>query len=1318
MRNLWRIGLVAAVVAMASQLGARTLDGKGWSWNWMPLFNDTSEFTIVSDGGVTMHNTVYGKTRELLTNCDVGGVSPSLEGLWGDVKWKLDTPKSLPRVFTAEGTLAAGFALREEASFDRNSFTFTYRFEALKDNLPAPWIGGYIGRSNVPVSCLNFLADGSSGAYKGRLMEIIEKPFAVDGWLEVWPLAGERFLRYEPGAGNVLELADAKTKDAPVYNISFYKVMAPGKTVMNKGEKLELKLKISFLSMSAVPFGKPSHVPALATVDKDWDEALPPAKLPESPFAINPVGRPAPVYSMGERPELTIATDIAEFKVEVVDAYSAAPVATDTLKGKTARFTFEPPRPSVYLVKVSGGGKSATPYEVAVAGKLSQPEATWDEMEAAMGKRLVDAIDLGDATDTHPRYSHAGKGSMVTKPFGSYWESAPMVNRGASSFLSVQFKTDKPGAPHMVEIDYPDDAERNMGFTVGEIQAPAKALVRPLAVRSGGGVVTGAPGNRMLTWRTVYFPVLKEGYVQATSNTPGWASALAKVRVYELSGGLPALKVAGKGREVMQHWERLNLMASTFNDDLTPGLFNGDRSRAEFNPNNFYRVYFRAAENLARYLRFRGDSGLQAGLYMYSAWNLFPGEDGAWNKNDAWELLGRVFAANGLNLYLSTEFIYSPRLIALHKFTDSEVAQGAPTKMPVSWEGKQDALCWAGRFVNPLTPEYQAELGRHLGKIAARYKNTPGIKGVDNVMFIPCFNPIYGDKALGKNMYLNYSYDDFTIRKFERRLGRPLPVASQGPGRFKERYDWIVANVREEWIDFLNAEFLDVNRQLGQMVKAAAPHWDYIATCTTFGDVFNAGMAGGGDIRDLLRQKGYAPGVYANDPWAKVCLTLPMSDDAKPRAQEGPNAARLNYVLEHLADPALYRWMAAGPGAVCCSGQTFYESYKKGIDDKWFFNCRDTAEYTEPSGQAAMRDFARLMAYGDPGKMLYVWVDVFPFMGNELVYQRTLAAIRALPDVAFDFAKPPVRGAAALRRGPDGYFYVVNPALNAKKLTLSVGAEQVVDLSTGKTLACPDGKLVVELPPCGILACRGGDGKAEIVAEEDALGNALVERRQELERLVATAEKLDLDATAAKELLSQSGAAAAVCELMRNSPAVGALRKQVELADKGGWAWMLLGPMPSSERSGFDNALVDETAPPDFGAKLKGLYGKNVSWRKAITAPGGIDFFDYYPDWAERSVSYCAIGLVSETAQDVVLGIGSDDGVKLWLNGKLVHQNRAVRGATRGEDKAPAHLKQGLNVLLFKIDNVVGGYQLLFDVLDQNDGSVRFVGLDKASKKQ
>ncbi len=68
-------------------------------------------------------------------------------------------------------------------------------------------------------------------------------------------------------------------------------------------------------------------------------------------------------------------------------------------------------------------------------------------------------------------------------------------------------------------------------------------------------------------------------------------------------------------------------------------------------------------------------------------------------------------------------------------------------------------------------------------------------------------------------------------------------------------------------------------------------------------------------------------------------------------------------------------------------------------------------------------------------------------------------------------------------------------------------------------------------------------------------------------------------------------------------------------------------------------------------------------------------------------VVYGAVTLESPREQSTIMFVGSDDGVKVWLNGELVHYNPVNREAGDYQDSFPVTLKEGTNVLLVAIDN-------------------------------
>ena len=63
----------------------------------------------------------------------------------------------------------------------------------------------------------------------------------------------------------------------------------------------------------------------------------------------------------------------------------------------------------------------------------------------------------------------------------------------------------------------------------------------------------------------------------------------------------------------------------------------------------------------------------------------------------------------------------------------------------------------------------------------------------------------------------------------------------------------------------------------------------------------------------------------------------------------------------------------------------------------------------------------------------------------------------------------------------------------------------------------------------------------------------------------------------------------------------------------------------------------------------------------------------------------------SPKAQDALIYVGTDDGVKVFINGKFVHGVNAGRGVTE-EDRVEIKLNEGWNDVLIKDNNWTGGY--------------------------
>jgi hypothetical protein len=111
---------------------------------------------------------------------------------------------------------------------------------------------------------------------------------------------------------------------------------------------------------------------------------------------------------------------------------------------------------------------------------------------------------------------------------------------------------------------------------------------------------------------------------------------------------------------------------------------------------------------------------------------------------------------------------------------------------------------------------------------------------------------------------------------------------------------------------------------------------------------------------------------------------------------------------------------------------------------------------------------------------------------------------------------------------------------------------------------------------------------------------------------------------------------------------------------------------------------------PVAGQKQE-IDGEKFTWRKITPTNGLVDFLG---NASVGSLDYCVgyawteIEVPEET--DAWLGIGSDDGLKVWLNGEFVNDKWIARTSRLDDDVVPLRLRKGKNQFLIKIQNVKG----------------------------
>ncbi len=169
-----------------------------------------------------------------------------------------------------------------------------------------------------------------------------------------------------------------------------------------------------------------------------------------------------------------------------------------------------------------------------------------------------------------------------------------------------------------------------------------------------------------------------------------------------------------------------------------------------------------------------------------------------------------------------------------------------------------------------------------------------------------------------------------------------------------------------------------------------------------------------------------------------------------------------------------------------------------------------------------------------------------------------------------------------------------------------------------------------------------------------------------------------LESAAVREAMARVGAAAGVEAAV--AQAAGEVARQAEAVADRLMAWRIAGPYLQAGKGYaalFDVVFEPETAEP-----------AQIAWQAPERAlnpahPGLVDLLGALG--GEQRVAYAQTWVHVDAEQRVVLDLGSDDGVKAWLNGRLVHANNVARAAQPFTDRAEVTLQAGWNRLLLKI---------------------------------
>ncbi|MBO0700642.1 MAG: hypothetical protein J2P46_19755, partial [Zavarzinella sp.] len=242
-------------------------------------------------------------------------------------------------------------------------------------------------------------------------------------------------------------------------------------------------------------------------------------------------------------------------------------------------------------------------------------------------------------------------------------------------------------------------------------------------------------------------------------------------------------------------------------------------------------------------------------------------------------------------------------------------------------------------------------------------------------------------------------------------------------------------------------------------------------------------------------------------------------------------------------------------------------------------------------------------------------------------------------------------------------------------------------------------------------------GEVEAQRAREAAERQLADTRARLQAVQTAIAALDKTLEERKSKLADRDRAldAKKAQLAELDRAIG-LKKAVATAPaepKAGAAfvrdWLVVGPFADPDRKGHATAYPPETDPVDQAKEYKGV-GSLLRWRPHNSPTDYVDFAGLFRI-QDPAVGYAVCWVKSDKARPAQLSLGSNDGIKVWVNAKVVADRAVSRSASPGQDKVACEFAAGWNELRVKVDNTGGPWGFYLEVRDPG-GEKPLAGLE------
>jgi hypothetical protein len=151
--------------------------------------------------------------------------------------------------------------------------------------------------------------------------------------------------------------------------------------------------------------------------------------------------------------------------------------------------------------------------------------------------------------------------------------------------------------------------------------------------------------------------------------------------------------------------------------------------------------------------------------------------------------------------------------------------------------------------------------------------------------------------------------------------------------------------------------------------------------------------------------------------------------------------------------------------------------------------------------------------------------------------------------------------------------------------------------------------------------------------------------------------------------------------------------------------WHLWGPVPFSTNDPIDKEFLGE---PNVNVETPHSLGpKEIPWREFVTelGSGEMELTRIYGECAGHAIyAYAEVNLAE--ARNLLLKVGSDDGIRVWFNGEHLGTIDAYRSYAPDQNEFPVQGRQGKNTILVKVTQGGGGWAFGARLTDRQGGPI------------